>query len=120
MIESTEQGVRLSLRDIRFVADSAEILPEEQWRLDAIAETLRAIPGGKFLVEGHTANVGNPSGEKKLSTERAEHIIRELSRRGISEDSFKFTGYGGTLPVADNATPEGRAQNRRVEITILE
>jgi len=120
MMEETEQGVRLSLRDIRFVADSADILPEEAWRLDAIAETLQAIPGGRFLVEGHTADVGNPAGEKALSVERAERIIRELSRRGIPEDQCIFTGYGGTRPVADNSTAEGRAQNRRVEITILD
>ena len=120
MMEETEQGVRLSLRDIRFVADSADILPEEAWRLDAIAEPLRAIPGGRFLVEGHTADVGNPAGEKALSVERAERIIRELSRRGIPEDQCIFTGYGGTRPVADNSTAEGRAQNRRVEITILD
>ncbi len=120
MIEETEQGVRLSLRNIRFVADSAEILPEETWRLDALAETIRAIPEGRLLVEGHTADVGFPAGEKKLSIERAQRIIKELSRRGIAENRCIFTGYGGTRPVADNSTPEGRAQNRRVEITILE
>lgn len=120
VLEETDQGVRLSLRDIRFIADSAEILPEEAWRLDAIAETLGTIPGGRFLVEGHTADVGNPSGEKKLSVERAERVIHELEKRGIGADQFIFAGYGGTRPVADNRTAEGRAQNRRVEITILE
>lgn len=120
VLEETGQGVRLSLRNIRFIADSAEILPEEAWRLDAIAKTLRAVPGGRFLVEGHTADVGNPSGQKKLSVERAGRIIQELARRGLDEDQFIFSGHGGTRPVADNSTEEGRAQNRRVEITILE
>lgn len=120
VLEETEQGVRLSLRDIRFIADSVEILPDEAWRLDAIAETLRTVPGGRFLVEGHTADVGNPAGQKKLSVERAERIIHELAQRGLGEDQFMFAGYGGTRPVAENRTEEGRAQNRRVEITILE
>lgn len=120
VLEETDQGVRLSLRDIRFVADSSEILPEEAWRLDAIAKTLTTVPGGRFLVEGHTADIGNPAGQKKLSVERAERIIRELAKRGLEEDQFIFSGYGGNRPVADNGTEEGRALNRRVEITILE
>lgn len=119
-VEDTERGVRLSVRDIRFIADSDAIIPNEGWRLDAIAETLLLVPGGKFLVEGHTADVGNPAGEKKLSVQRARKIADELCRRGLKGEQFIFTGYGGTRPIGDNATAEGRALNRRVEITILE
>ncbi|HHU36468.1 MAG TPA: OmpA family protein [Treponema sp.] len=119
-LETTAQGVRLSIRDIRFLADSDTILSEESWRLDAIAKTLRQVSGGRFLVEGHTADVGNPVGEKSLSIKRAKRIIDELIIRGLTEENFMFTGYGGTRPIADNTTSDGRALNRRVEITILE
>jgi outer membrane protein OmpA-like peptidoglycan-associated protein len=119
-VEETAQGIRLSVRDIRFAPDSDAILEAETWRLDAIAEALKLVPGGKFLVEGHTAAVGKPAGEKELSVARAKKIVDELVRRGLLAEQFMYAGSGGTKPVADNVTPAGRAQNRRVEITILE
>jgi len=119
-VEETPQGIRLSVRDIRFMPDSDAILPEEAWRLDTIAETLKLVPGGRFLIEGHTASVGKPEGEKTLSVARAKKIADELVQRGLLAEQFIYAGYGGTKPVADNKTAAGRAQNRRVEITIME
>lgn len=120
IVEETDAGVRLSVRDIRFVADSARILSEESWRLDAVAEVLKQLPGRLFLIEGHAASTGNPSGEQRLSEERAKAICEELVKRGIPEQQLSYIGYGSTRPVADNSTSEGKAQNRRVEITILD
>ncbi|MBQ4379221.1 MAG: OmpA family protein [Treponema sp.] len=120
IFEETPKGLRLSVRDIKFKADSSEVLLSEKSRLDEIAEVLKLAPDSQFLIEGHTASVGKPSGEQKLSEERAKNIATELSKRGISAEKFICKGYGGTKPVAPNSTDEGRAQNRRVEITILE
>ena len=113
-------GIRLTIRNILFVADSAEFLPAERPRLDLLAEALKQIPDRTFLVEGHTAATGQPAGEMELSVERAERMVAELVKRGISADRFIYKGWGGTMPVGDNATNEGRSANRRVEITILE
>lgn len=118
-VEDTDQGIRLSVRDLRFEADSDAILPGETWRLDAIVKTLSLAEGGNFLVEGHTASVGKPMGERDLSIRRAKRVIDELVKRGIPADRFIYSGYGGTRPLADNRTTMGRALNRRVEITIL-
>lgn len=120
LVEETSAGLRLSIRDIKFKADSAEILPGESERLDDVARTLKAAPESQFLIEGHTASVGKPSGEQTLSVERAQAVALELSKRGISADKFICKGWGGNKPVADNSTAQGRAQNRRVEITVLE
>ncbi|MEE0893447.1 MAG: OmpA family protein [Treponema sp.] len=60
------------------------------------------------------------SGEMKLSVDRANAIVDALVKRGIARNKFITKGSGSTKPVADNSTPEGKAQNRRVEITILE
>ncbi|MFI3256833.1 MAG: OmpA family protein [Spirochaetales bacterium] len=120
VVEKTPAGLRLSVRDIRFVPDSSEFLEDEYHRLDMIADTLKAIPNAKFLVEGHTASVGDPLGEKILSVERAERTIDELVKRGISADRFISNGFGGERPLQSNDTAEGMAINRRVEITILE
>jgi len=114
------EGIRLTIRNILFVADSAEFLPAERPRLDLIAEALKQIPDRTFLVEGHTAATGRPTGEMELSIERAQRMVEELVRRGISADRFIYKGWGGTRPVGDNSTNEGRSANRRVEITILE
>jgi outer membrane protein OmpA-like peptidoglycan-associated protein len=117
---SVPEGIRLTVRDVRFRADSDEILPTEQSRLDIIAQVLLEIPDRFFLVEGHTAAIGRAAAEMELSILRARRIVDELSRRGIAAERFIYKGWGGTKPIGDNATESGRQLNRRVEITILE
>lgn len=117
--EEVSAGIRLSIRDIKFSPDSAQILSGESERLDEIAEVLKMAPNAQLLVEGHTASVGKPAGEQKLSEQRAHKIAEELKARGVKAGAFIYRGFGGTKPVASNETNEGRAQNRRVEITIL-
>lgn len=117
--EEVPAGIRLSIRDIKFAPDSAQVLPGESSRLDEIAEVLKMAPSAQLLVEGHTASVGKPAGEQTLSEQRAKKIAEELKARGVKAGAFICRGFGGTKPVASNETPEGRAQNRRVEITIL-
>jgi outer membrane protein OmpA-like peptidoglycan-associated protein len=114
------EGIKLTINDLRFIADQDELLPEENPRLEIIAEILKTIPDRFLLIEGHTAAIGNPNGEMELSIERAKKITDELSARGIEPDRFIYKGWGGTKPVGDNATDAGRRLNRRVEITIME
>lgn len=118
--EETDRGVRISIRNLQFSADSANLLDSEQPRLDAVAKALLALPGGQFLVEGHTAATGKPIGEMELSIQRAKKVIEELCRRGLSAEQFIYRGFGGTVPLGDNATASGMALNRRVEITVME
>jgi len=119
-ITPVPEGIRLTIRNIQFVPDTADFLPGEWERLDLIARALQQIPDRTFLVEGHTAATGRPESEMALSIERAERMIMELARRGIGETRFIYKGWGSTRPIGDNATEEGRSANRRVEITILE
>ncbi len=114
------EGIKLTINDLRFVADSDQLLPEENIRLGKIAEILQTIPDRFILIEGHTAAVGNPNGEMELSVRRAKKITDELGARGIAPDRFIYRGWGGTKPIGDNNTDEGRRLNRRVEITIME
>jgi outer membrane protein OmpA-like peptidoglycan-associated protein len=120
IVEKTPAGLRLSMRDIKFAPDSADVSADEKNRLDEITEVLKLAPKSQFLVEGHTASVGKPDGEQKLSEQRAHHIAEELAERGVRAEAFICCGWGGNKPVASNDTDAGRAQNRRVEITILE
>lgn len=119
-VDNTEAGIRLTIQNLQFKADSAELLPGEEKRLDQITEILRLAEGAQFLIEGHTASTGYEAGEMKLSKERADSIAAALSTRGIGSERFICKGSGGKKPIASNDTAEGKALNRRVEITILD
>lgn len=119
-VENTTAGIRLTIQNLQFKPDSAELISGESSRLDQIASVLREVPESQFLVEGHTAATGNETGEMRLSALRAHKIAKELSKRGIPQEKFICKGSGAHKPVADNSTPAGKAVNRRVEITILE
>ena len=118
-VEDSEKGVKLVMRNLLFKPDSAELLPGENERLDSIAQVLKSAPEAQYLVEGHTADTGNPSGEQQLSEQRAKAIAEALAARGIPASQFICKGCGSRKPVASNLTRAGMAQNRRVEITIL-
>lgn len=120
IVENTAAGIRLTMQNLNFKPDSSELLPGENERLDQIAQVLKEVPDQMFLVEGHTASVGYEKGEMKLSVDRANSVANALIQRGIPREKFICKGSGGTKPIADNSTPEGKAKNRRVEITILE
>lgn len=119
-VQKTDAGIKLAIHDLKFKPDSAELMPGEAERLDEIASVLKKSGTGKFLIEGHTADTGYAEGEMKVSKERAYSIAQELSKRGIDAGRFICKGLGATNPIADNLTNEGKAMNRRVEITILE
>lgn len=119
-VDKVQEGLRLTIEDLKFRPNSAELLPDEEKRLNEIADILKQAEKSQFLIAGHTASIGNPKGEMELSLERAHSIANALSKRGININKFICKGYGGTKPIGDNSTSEGKAKNRRVEITILE
>lgn len=121
-VKDNTRGIQISIQNLQFTADSAELLPKEKTRLDELAEMIRTVISSQeytVTVEGHTASVGKPTGELNLSIQRAQAIIGELEKRGLDTTDFTYRGYGGTVPLGDNSTAEGRAQNRRVEIMII-
>jgi chemotaxis protein MotB len=116
-------GIRLILQEkILFPSGSAELKPETYPILDKLYEILKDLPN-PVEVEGHTDSI--PISTEKfpsnweLSTARASSIVRYFIAKGINPERLKASGYADTKPIASNATPEGRAQNRRVEIVIL-
>ena len=118
-VSDTNDGILFSV-DLKFYPDSTQFLPGEKERIKIISEQLKQIlkdSGYTILVEGHTADVGKPVGQLNLSIDRTRAVMDALVADGLSEKLFTYKGYGGTMPVASNATEEGRAQNRRVDIT---
>ncbi len=121
-VDNVPGGFIISMQNLRFIADSSELLPEEKPRVHEIAEQIkRTLENGEYTirVDGHTADVNKPDGQMYLSRIRAESIVRELIAHGINESIITCNGFGGTQPVETNDTPAGRAMNRRVEIRVM-
>ena len=119
-VQETPRGILLNLKNLHFVADKAELLHGEDKKLDEIAAVLKTLTFKNLFVEGHTADVGDKSTQHGLSLRRAKTVVDELTKRGIPAGVFIYSGAGGSKPIASNETEVGRAQNRRVEITVMD
>lgn len=121
VVRQNEDGVVIALENIRFGADSAEILPSERVKIDWLATIVRQYPDRDLLIVGHTALAGTPQGRLQLSEERANAVAQALIELGAKgRDQIIVEGRGAREPIASNETAAGRSRNRRVEITILE
>jgi len=101
---------------INFETGKSVIQNESQKIVNDIFEMLQANADLKVSIEGHTDNVGNAAANKTLSESRAKAVMDALVAKGINKTRLSSKGWGSTKPVADNATEEGKAANRRVEI----
>jgi outer membrane protein OmpA-like peptidoglycan-associated protein len=111
---------RWATQGILFESGKSELKPESTPTLKSIAAALKGHPDLKVEIQGHTDNVGSAASNLTLSQARAEAVRSALvSEYGVDEAQLTAKGYGDTKPVAKNATPEGRANNRRVEIVKL-
>lgn len=107
----------VAINNLLFETGSDVIMPSSLPELKRIAMFI-ATYGYRVRLAGHTDNVGQPEANKALSQARAEAVRRQLVEYGCAAESIKAFGYGDLKPVASNETEEGRAQNRRVEITL--
>ena len=120
-VRVADEGITISLENIRFQADAAVILPGEREKLDKIADILSRYPDRDILVGGHTALAGTAEGRMQLSAERAAVVAEYLIAKKVrSPERVVVRGYGAEQPIADNRSEDGMSRNRRVEITILE
>jgi OOP family OmpA-OmpF porin len=108
--------LRLVLDDVNFDFDKASLRPQAYPKLDAAAESLKGWGDGKVEVAGHTDSRGSEAYNMDLSLRRAESVRNYLISKDIPAERLVVKGYGESQPVADNATEEGRFQNRRVEL----
>jgi len=103
------------LEDVNFEHDSARLTQAAGTTLDRAAASLRAEPGVRFEIAGHTDDVGADAYNDRLSQARADAVLRFLVGRGIEAARMSAHGYGERQPIDSNQTSEGRARNRRVE-----
>ena len=105
--------------NVTFAFDSSDVNSQFYPVLDKVAQTLVEFDKTVIEVAGHTDSVGADSYNQQLSERRANSVAGQLSRRGVPSSRVVTVGAGEMHPVASNETDEGRAQNRRVEITIV-
>ena len=108
------------LEDCNFETGKANLEESSYAVLDELVAYLIRKDDERVEVGGHTDNVGTAANNLKLSTERANTVRAYLLTKGIDPSRVTAKGYGMTMPVASNATAEGKAQNRRTEVKILE
>jgi len=119
-IAPLEVGASVKLEHIFFETGKATLKAESFSELDRVVQLMYDFPTIKIEIAGHTDKVGSEVLNKKLSKDRASSVEAYLNSKGIPAERVSSVGYGMEKPVADNATAEGKQQNRRVEFTILE
>ena len=116
----TDRGLVVTLGDILFDLDQAELTPGGELQVARLADALRQMPDRNVLIEGHTDSTGTDAYNLDLSQRRASAVEGLLLVQGVDPTRLVTRGYGEQYPVASNAGAAGRQQNRRVEVVILE
>ncbi|MBB4954838.1 outer membrane protein OmpA-like peptidoglycan-associated protein [Agrobacterium vitis] len=120
-VSVTRQGDRIILNmpsNITFPTDQYQVLPPFYPTLNSVAIVLKKFNKTLIDVNGHTDSTGSLQHNQQLSQQRADSVLDYLGSQGVDPRRMSAMGYGPSQPIATNATPEGRAQNRRVEVSI--
>ncbi len=112
------RGLIANMSDVLFRSGSFELLPGARERLAKVSGIILAYPSLHLAVEGHTDSIGSDDYNQNLSEQRASAVRDYFAQQGISAASIEAHGFGKTEPIATNDTPEGRQQNRRVELVL--
>lgn len=115
---NTDRGLVLTLGDVLFDTGASTLRPGAITTIDRLAQFMRDYPERYVRIEGHTDAVGSDELNQRLSEERARAVQGALLARNIEPDRVSTVGYGEARPIASNDTPEGRQQNRRIEVVV--
>ena len=105
---------------IDYMPGSATLTASSGAQLDQLAAVLNAFPSARISVEGHTDNLGDAGANTKLSAQRAASVKAELVAMGVSAERLSTVGYGPSRSIVGNGSEEGRARNRRMQVTIIQ
>ena len=114
------RAVTLNQPEVRFAFDSYDIATVFEGQIREFSEHLLSVPAARTILEGHTDWVGPEAYNMALSRKRAESVRSKMMEFGVNQNRIEIRAYGETRPIADNNTAAGRAQNRRVELILIE
>ena len=118
-LEPLEKGASIVLKNIFFNTNESILTESSSAELNQLIQLLQENPALHLEIAGHTDNTGRKEDNLLLSKQRSASVINYLISKGISKFRLEARGYGDTLPIADNSTPEGRSKNRRTEIKVI-
>ncbi|MGE5364917.1 MAG: OmpA family protein [Bacteroidota bacterium] len=119
-VERIGEGIKITFPSgILFETNSSELQPEAQDNIVKLAKILNKYKDTNVLIEGHTDSDGTDAYNQKLSERRAAAVTQYAESNGVSSSRITMKGYGESQPVASNDSPDGKRQNRRVEIAIF-
>jgi len=118
-LQPIEKGAAIVLKNIFFETGKFELQNESRSELDKLVALLNDNPNLKIQIDGHTDNVGQEKDNQVLSTNRAKSVVGYLLSKAINPQRLTYKGFGSTKPVADNGTEQGKALNRRTELSII-
>ena len=116
--QDTPRGLVVNMADVLFDIGKHDLRPETREKLAKLSGVILSHPGLNLAIEGYTDSTGSDDLNQKLSEQRAQGVQNYLVEQGLAADSVTSNGLGKAMPVADNATAEGRKKNRRVEIIV--
>jgi len=121
ILRNANGDVVLRLSGLSFDVGKSDIKDQHMALLNRVAEILKLYPDDNYVVEGHTDSSGEGAANQQLSERRSFAVMQSLRQiLSIPADRIKAIGYGSEKPIASNATAEGRAKNRRIDVLILQ
>ena len=114
-----EAGDVVSMWDVFFATGESDVLPQSYVELHRLIDLLQAHPTMRIELRGHTDNSGTREFNQRLSEARAQAVVEYLVAHGVERSRLSASGYGESMPIDSNDTPEGRSRNRRVEYLIV-
>ena len=118
-LQPIEANAHIILKNVFFDSKETGLKPESITELDNVVRLMNENPNMKILISGYTDNVGKPADNLALSKGRAVAVVNYLLQKGVNTARLSFKGLGEADPVADNATEQGRALNRRTELSVV-
>lgn len=118
-LRETDRGVVVTLGDVLFELGETQLQPGARDNLADVVDLLQSEPDRRIRIEGHTDSSGPASVNTRISEQRAQAVMDALVSQGIAADRIQAIGMGEAFPIATNDTDEGRSQNRRVDVILL-
>ena len=118
-LQPIEANASVILKNVFFDTKKTDLKPESITELDNVVRLMNENPNMKILISGYTDNVGKPADNLKLSIGRATSVVNYLVSKGVNNNRLSSKGFGAENPIADNNTEQGRALNRRTELSVV-